>query len=247
VSNQQVRDYAFPSLNSACTIVAGFVLSGLAFAVWGTGLLPQIDLTQIYFSNFVLMGAILLFALAALRCVSVFSQIGKHRNPANGDWREIKFSPWRYAVLLLPAVFSALLLYAPSLAIRASENTGPLRVDLVELDSARRSAEKRDVLEGRVCQVRGMVASQSERQVTLFKFTYVGSRPDPDFGFAWIKVLFPDERNGQWFGGWMEVTGTVRFRKAEKGDGYITTMELAKSSDAARVDSDFEFKGQQGD
>jgi hypothetical protein len=179
----------------------------------------------------IVCGAVLLFVLALVRCVSLVKQHDSQCSNANRIWRQSDFSLWRYAILLLPAAFSGLLLYLP-IETWANEKQRPLRVDLLELDIACHSTEKRDYFEGRMCQVRGMVWPESDRHITLFKLK--------EDGAVRISVYFPDNLAGEFQPrDWVEVTGAVRFRKLPHAGDYIATMELAKNSDALPVNPDY--------
>ncbi|HLW64884.1 MAG TPA: hypothetical protein VKS79_06145, partial [Gemmataceae bacterium] len=165
------------------------------------------------------------------------------------------FAPWRYAVLLLPAMLSGLLIYyyyqgltldysmdrlnphaeGPALDARELQHKGAVNVYFQELEMARFSQSSRDYFEGKTCSLKGMLWPMNDHEFTIFKMKMACCAADAVP--LKIRIISPDMLAADLNkGDWVEVTGEIQFRQVPGKGEYITVMQLPDKNGVKKID-----------
>jgi hypothetical protein len=177
------------------------------------------------------------------------------------------FAPWRYAVLLLPLMLSALLLYyhfaglnlsfsnkrligngqmgdegtvsVTGLGATKTDKEKAIRPKLPEMLEAASSEIGRKDMDGKTAILRGLYLPLNDKQCTLFrmKITCCASDMVP----SGVRIVAPDNLPENITPGEkLEVTGVVRFLQPEGKAEYIPVLMLASVADL-KVRKDLAF------
>ena len=168
------------------------------------------------------------------------------------------FAPWRYAVLLLPAMLSGLLIYYyyqnltldysaerigknlhnddTSMQAEALQNKGAVYVkSFQELEMARFSTDSRNYFEGKTCTLKGMLWPLSDKEFTLFRMKMACCRADAvplKIHIVSPELLAADLQARDW----VEVTGEIQFRQVPGKAEYLTVMQLQDKNGVKKTD-----------
>jgi uncharacterized protein DUF1980 len=180
----------------------------------------------------------------------------EHHHHAHDHGHDHGFAPWRYAVLLLPMMLSALLLYYHFNELelqyskerlvgtmpKAKEITGGDRevadkgaltnLDFEELTRASADAGKREYFEGRTVSQKGLFAPlNNEKQFTLFKMKMTCCSADAiPLG---VRIIAPEYLSNLKVkaGEGVEARGQVQFRQVVGRDEYIPVLVVKSMAD----------------
>src|SRR5262245_19535405 len=111
-------------LDQFCKVGICGLLGGIVLVIWKADLLSKFKLLADPFIGAVYIGAVVLLVLSLLRVISLWSAARgsrlqavdcHHEHGACGhavdDGHDHGFSPWRYAVMMLPLMLSGLVVY----------------------------------------------------------------------------------------------------------------------------------------
>ena len=307
-------------LDQMCTVFVCGLLSAIGFLIWKVDLLTKFNILTSQFNLFVLLGSIVLGALAVIRGISLWNLVGElkmhsrklaehvhdHDHDHNHDHghdhehapgetcdhdhdhdhhhgpgetcdhdhshdhnhghehadthdhghdhgHDHSFAPWRYAVMILPLLLSAMLLYyhfegltlvysaerlkqvggegketefeGGSGALSKSKGSGSiLTPDFNELTKASQNAAAREYWSGQQAELKGLYRPISDHEFSLFRLKMTCCASDS----VPVKVRIYCAENLSQFG--LEpgkgviAFGQIEFRKAKGSEDYFPVM-----------------------
>jgi len=242
-SHQHPHDRSAYRLEQLCTIGACGLLGLVAIMLYYQKSLNFI--LAHFLHSYVLWSGFLLFGLAALRTLFLWSSV-RH---GCDHTHEHRWSPWRYLVLSMPIMLYFLGLPNQSFnSARAIEVEDSNRIikdragDVIQLDfrDMERWAfdeSKREWSEGRTGQLKGQFApGRSSQAFGLVRYKIM-SCPCDAIRLN-VAVISPEGVPDVKSGAWVQVIGQIQYRKRKDREEYVPVLKLRSRNDVLLVPPD---------
>lgn len=191
---------------------------------------------------------------AAVATISAESGHGEHGQDCGHDHG---FSPWRYAILLLPVVLYCLNLPNQGFSAIGGEDVGdigkmqevahkggaPIHLDFKELERVGYDPGQRNWYEGQTGILKGQFAGTGDDKVfrlVRFKMTCCAADAIP----LRVMIVAPKPVTHVSDLQWVQVTGQIQFRVQKRKDGqedYVPVLQVKDNKDIVRIPAEPAF------